>query len=184
MAVNNPFYKLALAGENKVKVISLSDWKEIKQETLELPPGSGKVAKLEFSQDGSTLIVVTQSGLLFGYILSTNMLVSTYNELVSLLSSLTEVVILSCSSKKKGQLINNINLPFEPSAITLGPNHLAARVGNSIKYYRWLREKTLLSGGEEVSEMQYEFNIKRVELSEHFVAILDDKNKVHLSSIE
>jgi hypothetical protein len=31
MAVNNPYYKLALAGENKVKIISLGDWKEIKQ---------------------------------------------------------------------------------------------------------------------------------------------------------
>lgn len=29
-----------------------------------------------------------------------------------MLSSLTEVVILSCSSKKRGQLINNINMPF------------------------------------------------------------------------
>lgn len=29
-----------------------------------------------------------------------------------MLGSLTEVVLLSCSSKKKGQLINNINLPF------------------------------------------------------------------------
>ena len=31
MAVNNPFYKLALAGENKVKIFGLNDWKEIKQ---------------------------------------------------------------------------------------------------------------------------------------------------------
>lgn len=83
------------------------------------------------------------------------MLISVHNELVALLSSLTEIVLLSCSSKKKGQLINNINIPFEPSSITLGPYHMAIRVGNTIKYYRWLKEKTLISGGEEVNENQY-----------------------------
>jgi hypothetical protein len=34
IAVNNQFYKLALAGENKIKIIGLNDWKEIKQETF------------------------------------------------------------------------------------------------------------------------------------------------------
>ena len=27
VAVNNPYYKLALAGENKVKIFGLNDWK-------------------------------------------------------------------------------------------------------------------------------------------------------------
>ena len=112
MAVNNPFYKMALAGENKVKIISLSDWKEIKQETFDLPQGCGKVASLAFSPNGNTLTITTHTGMVYGYILSTTTLISTYNELVALLSSLTEVVILSCSSKKRGQLISNINLPF------------------------------------------------------------------------
>ena len=112
MAVNNPFYKMALAGENKIKIISLGDWKEIKQETIELPQGSGKVASMNFSPNGNTLTIVTQNGFVYGYILSTAVLISTYNELVAMLSSLTEVILLSCSSKKKGQLINNINLPF------------------------------------------------------------------------
>ena len=79
MAVNNPFFKLALAGENKIKIISLSDWKEIKQETFDLPPGSGKVASLSFSPNGSTLTITTHSGMVYGYILSTTTLISTYN---------------------------------------------------------------------------------------------------------
>ena len=184
MAVNNPYYKLALAGENKVKIISLGDWKQIKQETFDIPPGSGKVASLQFSPNGNTLIVITQSGLLYGYILSTATLISTYNDLVALLSSLTEVVILGCSSKKKGQIINNINLPFEPNSIALGPQHLAARLGNTIKFYRWLKDKMLISGGEEVNQIQCEYTIKKVEVGDGWAAILDDKNKIHLVEIE
>jgi hypothetical protein len=112
MAVNNPYYKMALAGENKIRVVSLSDWKEIKQETFDLPQGCGKIASLMFSPNGNTLTMTTHSGMVYGYILSTTTLISTYNELVALLSSLTEVIILSCSSKKRGQLISNVSLPF------------------------------------------------------------------------
>lgn len=67
---------------------------------------------LSFSPDGATLIITTQSGILYGYILATNSLVSTFNELIAILNSLTEVVILSCSSKKRGQQITSVNLPF------------------------------------------------------------------------
>ena len=41
--------------------------------------GSGKVMKMEFSQDGQTLLIATQSGNIYGYILSMNMQVSSYN---------------------------------------------------------------------------------------------------------
>lgn len=102
---------------------------------------------MAFSPNGNTLIITTHTGMVYGYILSTTTLISTYNELVALLSSLTEVVILSCSSKKRGQLITNISLPFEPSNIELGPYHLAARLGNTVKFYRWVKDKVLISGG-------------------------------------
>ena len=67
---------------------------------------------MKFSPNGNTLTITTHNGMLYGYILSPNTLISTHHELVAMLSSLTEVVILSCSSKKRGQLINNINMPF------------------------------------------------------------------------
>lgn len=89
-------------------------------------------------------------------------------------------MVLSCSSKKRGQLITNISLPFEPAGISLGPYHVAARLGNTIKFYRWLRDKVLLQGGEEVNEIQCEYNIKKVEVGDGWAAIMDDKNKIHL----
>lgn len=44
-------------------------------------------------------------------------------------------------------------LPFEPTGITLGPSHLAARRGNSIKFYRWTRNRVILTDVEEVNEI-------------------------------
>lgn len=73
------------------------------------------------------------------------MQVSAYNELLAILSSLTEVIFINCSSKKKGQIMKQFFLPFEPSGITLGPSHLAARRGNTVKFYRWIRNRVVLA---------------------------------------
>ena len=146
---------MALAGENKVKIYNLGDWKEIRQETFDLPMGCGKVSKLEFSPDGQTLMITTQSGNLFGYILSMNMQVSAYNELLAVLSSLTEIILINCSSRKKGQVMKQFYLPFEPSGITLGPCHLAVRAGNVVKFYRWTKNRSVLPDIEEVNEINF-----------------------------
>jgi len=92
-------------------------------------------------------MISTMNGYIFGYMLSTNMLITGYNELVAVLGTLTEVTILSCSSKKRGAAITSVDLDNEPNAIALGQYHLAAKFGNSVKFYRWVREKTLLKGG-------------------------------------
>lgn len=44
---------------------------------------------MSFSPDGNILTITTHNGVMYGYILSTAVLISTYNELVAMLSSLT-----------------------------------------------------------------------------------------------
>lgn len=41
--------------------------------------------------------------------------------------------------------MKQFNLPFEPTGITLGPSHLAARRGNTIKFYRWTKNRIVLA---------------------------------------
>jgi hypothetical protein len=42
-------------------------------------------------------------------------------------------------------------LPFEPTGIILGPNHLTIKRGNTIKFYRWTRNRIVLADIEEVN---------------------------------
>lgn len=63
---------------------------------------------MEFSQDGSLLLLTTMNGYVFGFMLSTNMLVANCNELTAVLGTLTEVTILACSSKKRGAAITTV----------------------------------------------------------------------------
>ena len=57
------------------------------------------------------------------------------------------------------------------------------RLGNTVKFYRWVKDKTLISGGEEVREIQCEYNIKKMEVGDGWAALLDEKSKVHLIEI-
>ena len=68
-----------MAGEGKVKVYSASDFKEVTQETFDVPQAAGKISRMEFSADGSVLLLTTMNGFVFGYMLSTVMLVSNFN---------------------------------------------------------------------------------------------------------
>lgn len=57
-------------------------------------------------------------------------------------------------------------------------------MGNTVKYYQWVRERTLLQGGEEVAERDYDFGIKRLMLNDGYVALLTDNGKVVLHQID
>jgi hypothetical protein len=125
----------------------MADWKESKGESIDLPKNCGKVNKIAWSDNGQTLIIATEKGQLYGYMTSSLSLTSCYNELISVLNSFTDITILSTSSRNKGKVITSITLPSEPQSIYLGPCHLAMRVGNTVQYYQWLRDRALVQGG-------------------------------------
>ena len=43
-------------------------------------------------------------------------------------------------------------LPFEPTSIALGPCHVAARVANIVRFFRWTRNRTILADVDQVGE--------------------------------
>lgn len=43
---------MAAAGENMIKIYDMLSWKELRNERIELPPSSGKVNKIEWSNNG------------------------------------------------------------------------------------------------------------------------------------
>ena len=184
MCTNNNIYKLAVAGENRIKIISMADWKESKSEGIELPKNSGKVSRISWSENGQTLLIATEKGQLYGYMTSSMSLTSCYNELIAILNSFTDITILSTSSRNKGKVISAITLPSEPQSIHLGPCHLAMRVGNTVRYFQWLRDRSLIQGGEEIAERDYEFGIKKIMLNDSYVALLADTGKVILHQID
>ena len=52
LCTNDLVYKMAVAGENCIKIYNLANWKEIKNEKIDLPKGCGRVTKLSWSTNG------------------------------------------------------------------------------------------------------------------------------------
>jgi len=58
------------------------------------------------------------------------------------------------------------------------------RIGSSVGYFQWLRDRSLIQGGEKVAERDYEFTIKKIMLNDSYVALLADTGKVILHQID
>ena len=93
IATNDNLYKLAVAGENCIKVYNLSTWKELKNEKIVLPKNIGKVSKMEWSQNGQLLVASTSNGHLIGYTTSIPFVFAEHLQLAAVLTSFTEVQI-------------------------------------------------------------------------------------------
>ncbi len=75
--------------------------------------------RLEFSDDGNTLVVVTQTGGLMVLMVSASLTLATNHELLGLMSSFTEVFLINYSTKQQGSVINTVHLPLAPTANSL-----------------------------------------------------------------
>jgi len=129
-------YKLAAAGEGTIKIYSLSNQKELKQERIELPRSSGRVSRMQWSQNGQLLLVATQSGALFGLQTQVSQLTSVCGSLTAELRNFTVVAIsdsnADCTDNK---LLVEISLETEPGFLALGPCHVAVGINSSVWFY-------------------------------------------------
>lgn len=52
ICTNDILYKMAVAGENMIKIYNMLTWKELRSERIELPANCGRVTKIEWSSNG------------------------------------------------------------------------------------------------------------------------------------
>ena len=114
---------------------------EVAGETLEITKSAGKVSQLDWTPDGSILTVTGQSGYYFGFLTVIPQLYASFDNYACLLSSLTEISVVDCT--RNNMIVSKTELDIEPTFLTLGPNHFAVGINNSIWYYKWRNEMTL-----------------------------------------
>lgn len=59
LCTNDIVYKMAVAGDNQIKIYNLASWKEIRNERIELPKSAGRVLKLQWANNGQLLVAST-----------------------------------------------------------------------------------------------------------------------------
>ena len=68
MCVNDELLQMAVGSQNIIIFYSLSTWKEIKSQRIELPKSSGRISKMQWAINGQLLLISTTIGHLYGYL--------------------------------------------------------------------------------------------------------------------
>lgn len=134
LCTNDQLYKLAVAGDGKLRFYNLQNWQECKGELIDLPTGYGRVARLQWSSNGQVIVVSMEKGLIVGYQTSVPTLTAVCSMFLALQTSFTEVQIME-TSKLQLLHITTIKMENEPNSIVLGRQFFAAALNNNIFYY-------------------------------------------------
>lgn len=173
----NPHMKrVAMCGDDGVRVVDLNDFKEIKsdfipREDLE----DGKINNLIWSPDGQILTVGTHSGNIYNFLAKMSILNATYKSNIAYLSSLRELSVVDAIKRSRP---TEVALRLEPSIIAIGSRHVAAGMNNKVYFHR-------IGGSEDtvVNEQEYPGTVREVQLNTQYAVVMTE-NKAHLHSIE
>jgi hypothetical protein len=66
--VNEEVGKVAVASQGSIRFVSLSDWKEVVADRIEITKSCGKITKIDWTKDGSILTVTTSNGYFVGFL--------------------------------------------------------------------------------------------------------------------
>ncbi|CAG9314821.1 unnamed protein product [Blepharisma stoltei] len=165
--------KVAIAGDNSIRILALSNFKESRSDKIELAFEDGRITKMYWTDDGQILTAATTGGKLLNFLMIMPSLSSSFGTLVGLLTSLTEISVIECSGGVR--VINKVTLETEPSIMCLGPFHIGVGINASVWYYRWRdHKKDLIDGGVCVRKRDYRGSAKSMVINHAWTATLSD----------
>jgi WD repeat-containing protein 19 len=173
----NPHMKrVAMCGDDGVRVVDLSDFKELKtdfiaREDLE----DGRITNLCWSPDGQILTVGTHTGNIYNFLAKMSVLNASYKSSIAYLSSLRELSIVDAIRRSRPI---EVALRLEPSIVAIGANHVAGGMNNKVYYHRIGSESDNV-----VKEQEYPGTVREVQLN-GALAVVMTESKAHLHSIE
>jgi len=124
--------KIASAGDDGVRIVSINDWKELKNERIQVRPES-RVTQMYWSEDGELLSFCTEQGWVYCYLARLTALSAACNTRLAYLTSLREMTIIEGANEAGNKVV--LQTDVEPTFAALGPNHLATGMNNRIWFY-------------------------------------------------
>lgn len=175
---NEQLRRIASAGEDGVRIIDMSDFKEVRAEftpTVDLE--NGLVTDLAWSPDGQILTIATSSGNVYNFLAKMSVLNSVYKSSISYLSSLREVSIIDTVRRTRAV---EVPLKVEPSLIATGAKHVAAAMNNRVYFHRINSQS---NSATTCNEQEYVGTVKGICLNQAYAVVLTD-SKATLHPIE
>jgi len=168
--------KIASAGDDGIRIISMKDWKEVKSERIQIRP-EARVTHIYWSEDGELLSFCTDAGWVYCYLAKLSALSATCNTRLAYLTSLREVTVIEGANEHGNKVV--LQTDVEPAFVALGPNHLATGMNNRIWFYACLHQGSCNL----VNEQEYIGSVESVDLNATHACVLIE-GRVYLHPIE
>lgn len=189
VAYSSNLNRLATCGDDGVRVVDMSDWKEMKSEHKEFNREEGDPERMEWTKDGQILSVATSGGYVFNFLMSIPVLSAHYQTKMVYLSSLRHVSIVD--QAQDGASIVSLEIAIEPSFLALGSEHVAVGMNNHCWFHTWNVSKAGKDGlatmnqlhNQPVHEREYLGSVRQIVLNDLYAAVLLDNGKINLHLI-
>ncbi|CAE7695078.1 WDR19 [Symbiodinium sp. CCMP2592] len=159
--------KIASAGDDGIKLISMKDWTEIRGEKIQIRP-EAKVTQMHWSDDGELLSFCTETGWVYCFLAKLSALSATCNTRLAYLTSLREMTIIEGTADTENKVV--LQTDVEPAFVALGPSHLATGMNNRIWFYSCTDQAAV----EKVNEQEYIGSVESVSLNATHACVLID----------
>ena len=163
--------RIAVAGENCVKIFDKNTWKEIVEEKIEISNQAGRISKIQWSSTGQILIVSTYLGSIFAFNVIINETFSISGNLFSTMLSLNEVCTYRIEKETKNK-IYTLQLEDEPKNFVVSDQYFVASFGTIAQIFKTTDNKGKVLPKIEGIKKDFSSNISMVALNQNYMSVL------------
>jgi WD repeat-containing protein 19 len=174
--------RLAVAGENSVKIYDTNTWTEIVEEKIEISNQAGRISKVQWSSTGQILIVSTFLGNIFAFNVIVNENFAESKNLFTTLCSLNEICTYEVAQPHNIQKIYQVQLQEEPRTFAVSQTYLAANLGMKIQIFNAEQIKNIKEGQAPSTIKDFSSVVSFIALNKEYLAILSE-GRIHLLRI-
>eukprot|EP00771_Trimastix_marina_P001515 gnl/Trimastix_PCT/2596.p1 GENE.gnl/Trimastix_PCT/2596~~gnl/Trimastix_PCT/2596.p1 ORF type:complete len:1355 (+),score=466.46 gnl/Trimastix_PCT/2596:60-4124(+) len=166
LAYSSVLQRVALLGDNMLKVYCMQTWQEFEQERHVFSARDGQPVSIQWTADGHIVTVATSTGALHCFLAKIPPMSACFEQRIGHLTSLREVTVTSLTQMEHPV---RVGIDVEPAFISVGPLHVAVGMNNRAWIYRALGPDVGL-----VAERECVGTIDALRLSSHYFAVLCD----------
>ena len=165
--------RIAVAGENVVRIFDKNTFKEIVEERIEISNQSGRISKIQWSDSGQILLVSTFLGSIFAFNVIISETFSISGNYFSTLLSLNEVATYLIEGENKKQLYT-LKLYDEPKTFVVSENYFVASFGTKLQIFNTVDENGNKIKNIEGVIKDFSANITMIALNKEYMSVLTD----------
>jgi WD repeat-containing protein 19 len=174
--------RVAVAGENTIKIFNTNTWTEIVEEKIEISNMEGRIKKIQWSSNGQIIIASTILGSIFAFNVVVNDSYTINKNLFANLISLNEVCAYVIQGNSPNKLFQ-LQLLEEPKTFIASQDYFVANYGTKLQILKIESVKDKPSSLIKNSMKEFSSLVTSLTLNKDYLAILAD-GRLHFMHIE